>query len=232
MEASKKYITVLILLAGLCAGQAYGQQNTNDWWGKLDKLNDKIISAVNRFNDGVCTIITKVTLTAEKTRTYPVVPFTNHRPAYAKTPSKVPCTNNSSKEMARETVRSLILGEGYCVSSGYGYRKDPFTNQTEFHHGIDLAAPAGTKVYSVENGTVVRTGYSETYGYYIVIGQGNRLMEKYAHLKEVFVYNGETVQKGEAIGEVGSTGRATGPHLHFELIVNNKRINPNQRYKF
>lgn len=106
------------------------------------------------------------------------------------------------------------------ISSGYGYRG------SEFHGGIDIAAGTGATVHAAAGGRVVVAGWQGSYGNTVVIDHGNGLVTRYAHLSRINVSIGESVGSGGSIGAVGSTGRATGPHLHFEVIANGSRKNP------
>lgn len=112
------------------------------------------------------------------------------------------------------------------LTSKYGYRRDPFTGVTTFHYGIDIGANQGTTVYSAAYGTVVYTGYNSSSGNYITIDHGNGYKTQYKHLSKILVKTGEVVNKGQKIGLVGSTGRSTGPHLHFEVLLNGATKNP------
>lgn len=109
---------------------------------------------------------------------------------------------------------------GGRISSSYGYRGG------EFHGGIDIAAGTGSPVCAAAGGRVVFAGWAGGYGKSVIIDHGNGLATRYAHLSRIYVSAGETVSRGETIGAVGSTGRATGPHLHFEVMVNGGRTNP------
>jgi murein DD-endopeptidase MepM/ murein hydrolase activator NlpD len=119
--------------------------------------------------------------------------------------------------------RSVITGSAFLrpvvgwLSSGFGYRKDPFTNVMHFHRGVDLAAPAGTTVRSALDGKVVVVGYDPVLGNYIVIRHQISYSTLYGHLSQVWVSRGATVTRGQRIGTVGNTGKSTGPHLHFEI---------------
>jgi len=112
------------------------------------------------------------------------------------------------------------------VSSDYGPRKDPFTGRTSIHRGIDLAAPAGTQVLAPWGGKVVSVGSESGYGNYIVVEHAEGFQTRYAHLAATSVRAGDSVSAGEVLGTVGSSGRSTGPHLHFEVIRNGTRIDP------
>lgn len=118
------------------------------------------------------------------------------------------------------------------ISSRFGYRVDPITKRRgSFHKGIDIAAKTGTPVYAAEKGIVEKTGYFNGYGNLIVIKHGNDLATYYAHLSEILVKRGQSINKGTFIGRVGSTGRSTGPHLHFEVRKGGKAMNPEEFWK-
>ena len=119
--------------------------------------------------------------------------------------------------------RSVITGSAFLkpvigwLTSGFGYRRDPFTGQMQFHRGIDLAAASGTVVRSALDGTVVMAGRNAVMGNYILIRHQINYSTLYGHLSQIWVSRGETVSRGERIGAVGTTGKSTGPHLHFEI---------------
>jgi murein DD-endopeptidase MepM/ murein hydrolase activator NlpD len=112
------------------------------------------------------------------------------------------------------------------VSSGCGYRADPFTGAAAFHAGIDFPGPVGTPVYAAARGRVSFVGQRSGYGNCIEIDHGNGLLTRYAHLAGFAARVGEHVAAGARIGAIGSTGRSTGPHLHFEVRVNDRPVNP------
>ncbi len=112
------------------------------------------------------------------------------------------------------------------VSSGYGMRVHPILRRRKRHSGVDLAAPTGTPVYATAAGEVSRADRSRTYGLVIYLEHGADLQTRYAHLSKLLVADGQTVQKGDVIGYVGSTGRSTGPHLHYEVRVDGVAVNP------
>ncbi len=112
------------------------------------------------------------------------------------------------------------------LSSGYGNRRDPFDGTPEFHSGLDIAADHGTPVRATADGTVISAAVNGNYGQAVMIDHGFGLGTRFGHLSRFAVRPGQRVRRGEAIGFVGSTGRATSPHLHYEILLNGKTINP------
>jgi murein DD-endopeptidase MepM/ murein hydrolase activator NlpD len=115
--------------------------------------------------------------------------------------------------------------KGY-VTSNYGYRRDPFTGLTSFHRGLDIAASKGTEIRASGSGVVTYVGYKGNYGYMILISHGYGYETVYAHNSKNLVTVGQQVTKGDVIALLGSTGRSTGPHVHFEVQLDGKQINP------
>ncbi len=115
--------------------------------------------------------------------------------------------------------------EGY-ISSYFGERMDPFNGEEAMHKGIDFATDAGTDVLAVAEGVVTWSGPREGYGNLIEINHGNGLVTRYAHNAQTLVSVGDTVQRGQAVAVVGSTGRSTGPHVHFEVLRNGTQVDP------
>lgn len=111
-------------------------------------------------------------------------------------------------------------------TSGFGFRKSPFTGRPEFHEGIDIAARRGTPVFAPAEGTVERVGRRRGYGLQVFIAHGHGLLTSYAHLNKALVKAGQKVRKGQKIGIVGNTGRSTGPHLHYEVRMNGVPLDP------
>lgn len=105
------------------------------------------------------------------------------------------------------------------VGSGFGWRIDPFTGGSALHTGLDFQAEPGTPILTAAGGVVVVQEYHPAYGNLIEVDHGNNLVTRYAHASRVFVKKGDLVKRGQKIAEVGSTGRSTGPHLHFEVLV-------------
>ena len=114
------------------------------------------------------------------------------------------------------------------LSSGFGYRNDPFTGKWRFHYGIDIANAIGSKVTAARDGEVVAAGSNNAYGNYLVIRHDNGFQTLYAHLDTVHARKGQWVRQGQWIADLGNTGRSTGPHLHFSLYKNNNAIDPLQ----
>lgn len=112
------------------------------------------------------------------------------------------------------------------ISSDYGYRIHPTLGVEKFHNGIDMAAPSGSPVLAAYGGTVVAAAYNASMGNYIMINHGDGLYTIYMHCSALYVSSGATVSAGSQIGAVGSTGRSTGPHLHFSVRLNGNYVNP------
>jgi len=114
---------------------------------------------------------------------------------------------------------------GY-ISSVFGERMDPFNGEEAFHKGLDFASEAGADVLAVAQGVVTYAGPREGYGVLVEINHGNGYVTRYAHNSRVSVARGDTVERGQAIAVVGSTGRSTGPHVHFEVLKDGRPIDP------
>jgi murein DD-endopeptidase MepM/ murein hydrolase activator NlpD len=112
------------------------------------------------------------------------------------------------------------------ISSGFGYRSDPFTGSGAFHAGLDFRGPVGAPIYSAAKGRVSFAGVRSGYGNCVEIDHGNGLMTRYAHMSAFRARVGQAVDAGDVIGAIGSTGRSTGPHLHFEVRVHDRPVNP------
>jgi septal ring factor EnvC (AmiA/AmiB activator) len=112
------------------------------------------------------------------------------------------------------------------ISSGFGYRSDPFTGEGAFHAGLDFRGPIGAPVYAAARGVVSFAGVKQGYGNCLEIDHGNGLKTRYAHMSAFRAVVGQQIAAGGVIGAIGSTGRSTGPHLHFEVRLNDQAINP------
>lgn len=129
----------------------------------------------------------------------------------------------------REVLDYVPLGKpvwSLWVSSSYGTRSDPFKKTKAYHKGIDFAGRTGNKIRVMAKGKVTKSEYSTSYGNLVVIDHGNGFVTKYAHMNKAYVQKGQYVENGDAIGEVGSTGRSTGPHLHYEILYQGKDVDP------
>jgi murein DD-endopeptidase MepM/ murein hydrolase activator NlpD len=129
--------------------------------------------------------------------------------------------------LMRMPSRSPVLGAE--LASRFGNRSDPFTGRHAFHAGLDFSASHGTPILSAAGGTVTYAGYRSDYGNMVEISHGNGLSTRYAHASKLLVKQGTVVTPGEKIALVGSTGRSTGPHLHFEVLRNGEQTDP-KRY--
>lgn len=128
-----------------------------------------------------------------------------------------------AKKVAIPSTRPVTTG---WYSSNYGYRIDPFSGQKAFHEGVDFMADSGTPIHAAGGGIVVYADTYAGYGNMIEIDHGNGLISRYAHASKVLAKVGDVVMKGQKIGEVGNTGRSTGPHLHFEVRYRGAPQNP------
>lgn len=112
------------------------------------------------------------------------------------------------------------------LTSSFGHRSDPFTGRRARHNGIDIPGPVGTPIYATADGTVGRAQWLGGYGKYIEIEHGHALQTRYGHLSQILVEPGQRVRRGDLIGLMGSTGRSTGSHLHYEVRVAGAPVNP------
>lgn len=112
------------------------------------------------------------------------------------------------------------------ISSGFGYRSDPFNGSAAFHAGLDFKGPVGTPIYAAATGKIKFAGRRAGYGISIDVDHGNGLLTRYAHMSRLNASLGQKVEAGSVIGAIGSTGRSTGPHLHFEVRINDRPVNP------
>ena len=118
----------------------------------------------------------------------------------------------------KSSPSGLPLPYEVAPSSGLGYRIDPFTNQIAWHDGTDFPAPTGTPILATANGIVIKAGWGGDYGNMVEVRHPNGYITRYAHAQELSVQVGQAVKKSQVIGKSGSTGRSTGPHLHYEIV--------------
>jgi murein DD-endopeptidase MepM/ murein hydrolase activator NlpD len=130
------------------------------------------------------------------------------------------------EELASATP-SIWPAHGWLTGT-FGGRSDPFTGEPGYHQGIDISTEKGQPIYATADGTVESATYTGDYGNFIVLRHGFGLTTRYGHLSSFAAKTGQTVKRGDVIGYVGSTGRSTGAHVHYEILANGKLINPLQ----
>ncbi|MBV9210110.1 MAG: M23 family metallopeptidase [Acidobacteria bacterium] len=141
--------------------------------------------------------------------------------------SSLPVQPKTSAYAANSNMPSIWPVAGTFGKSGFGFRRNPFGGSgTEFHKGQDISAPYGASVIATADGTVVIAGWLRGYGNVVYIDHGNGISTRYGHLSRIDVIVGQTVKRGEQLGLVGSTGRSTGPHLHYEVRLDGQATNP------
>ncbi|MCP5143804.1 MAG: M23 family metallopeptidase [Gammaproteobacteria bacterium] len=133
-----------------------------------------------------------------------------------------------NRELSDSILPSGLPVSSGWISSGYGYRTDPLSGGRAFHAGVDLAGRSGSTVKAVADGVVTWSGPRPGYGNMVEVTHGNGFVTRYAHNRENTVAVGEKVEKDQAIALLGSSGRSTGPHVHFEVLKDGKSVNPNQ----
>jgi len=131
-----------------------------------------------------------------------------------------------SRELAMQIVPGGRPVESGYISSFFGKRPDPFTGESAFHAGLDFAGAPGTRVLAVADGVVSYAGKDQGYGKLVEITHGNGYVTRYAHNASLLVEPGQTVRRGDPLALMGSTGRSTGTHLHFEVLRNGRPVNP------
>jgi murein DD-endopeptidase MepM/ murein hydrolase activator NlpD len=201
-------------------------------------VNDKIEEFTNSFNqitdDYIAERSTKTDRSGDRTETE----FTNDMRGlknsldsliklYSR--SEVPVADLSSAEAKIEafmdTVPTLWPAEGRLTDE-FGYRKDPFTRKKKFHAGIDIGANYGTKIRAAASGKVIFAEYTGGTGRTVKISHARGITTVYGHASSILVKKGQTVKKGDVIAKVGSSGRSTGPHLHFEVLLYGTAVDP------
>ena len=132
----------------------------------------------------------------------------------------------SALENVLDGVPQVTPASMKAITSGFGYRRDPFNRRGAMHSGLDFRGPTGTPIYAAAKGKVTFVGWKGGYGKTVEIRHGNGMMTRYAHMSKFEAKVGQQVEGGETIGAIGNTGRSTGPHLHFEVRINNRAVNP------
>ncbi|MCZ8368640.1 MAG: M23 family metallopeptidase [Porphyrobacter sp.] len=129
-------------------------------------------------------------------------------------------------ERALDSIPQVVPASVENITSGFGYRRDPFNGRGAMHAGIDFKGAMGSPIFAAAEGRVTFAGWKSGYGQAIEITHGNGMLTRYAHLSRIDVKVGQPVAAGVTIGGLGSTGRSTGPHLHFEVRINDRAVNP------
>ena len=140
------------------------------------------------------------------------------------------CKQNDERLQCIPAIQPVANKDLKYTASGYGRRIDPIYKTVKFHHGMDFSANTGTPVYATGDGTVTSSGWESGYGITIEIEHGFGYQTRYAHLSKTQVRRGQKVKRGEIIGLVGSTGKSTGPHLHYEVVNKGRKVNPVNYY--
>lgn len=148
-------------------------------------------------------------------------------------PTKVPdmpenrVSGKDQRQSLIEEIKTLLPDQGGArISSGYGPRRDPFSGEVKFHHGLDIAAAEGTDIHPLRKGTVLFSGEQQGYGNVVIIDHGDGFVSKYAHNLTNFARQGQVVDADSVIAQVGSSGKSTGPHMHFEVLYRGEHVNP------
>lgn len=131
----------------------------------------------------------------------------------------------SQQKTLLASVPSVTPVDGW-VTSGFGVRMSPFTGESAYHKGIDVAAPIGTPIYAPADGVIVFSGRKDGFGNFIMIAHGYGVVTGYGHSAQNLVVSGQVIKRGEQIATVGQTGRTTGPHLHYEIWLNGRVVDP------
>lgn len=187
---------------------SYGKTNRYEEW--MDMANSKLVVNTTQKMD----LLARQVYIQSKSFDEVVELCKQHDEMLASIPAIQPVANKNLKKTA----------------SGYGMRIDPIYKTAKFHEGMDFSANTGTPVYVTGNGKVTQAGWDGLYGNCITIDHGFGYVTRYAHLSKIKVRRGQKVIRGEVIGEVGSTGKSTGPHLHYEVHVKGKVVNPVNYY--
>lgn len=141
-------------------------------------------------------------------------------------PQNIALKSYSRNTPVKRSGQTFALPVSGTISSPYGWRKDPFTGEPTFHHGVDIASPAGSGIFAAGKGRVVFSGWKKGYGNVVEIEHGDGFTTLYAHNEKNLVKKGEAVSHYQLIALVGDTGRSTGSHLHYEVKKNGEVVNP------
>jgi murein DD-endopeptidase MepM/ murein hydrolase activator NlpD len=129
-------------------------------------------------------------------------------------------------ERALDGIPQVVPASAESITSGFGYRRDPFNGGAAMHAGLDFKGAIGSSIFAAADGEVSFAGWKSGYGHTVEVSHGNGMMTRYAHLSRIDVRPGQAVSAGTTLGGLGNSGRSTGPHLHFEVRVNDRAVNP------
>lgn len=129
-------------------------------------------------------------------------------------------------ERALAGIPQVVPATAQSITSGFGYRRDPFNGRGAMHSGIDFRGAIGSPIFAAAGGRVTHAGWKSGYGKAVEVTHGNGILTRYAHLSRIDVKPGQLLEAGATLGGLGSTGRSTGPHLHFEVRINDRAVNP------
>jgi murein DD-endopeptidase MepM/ murein hydrolase activator NlpD len=132
----------------------------------------------------------------------------------------------SARDEVRARIPSIRPVDTGWLSSRFGFRKDPFTAKQTFHHGLDFSTPVGTPVRTTGDGVVQSVQQQRGFGKVVKINHGDGVVTLYAHLDEILVKKGQTVTRGDVVARSGNSGRSSAPHLHYEVRVAGRPVNP------
>ncbi len=181
-----------------------------------------------RFPEGMLALATQKASTPDSGYRTSLYTFTLMKSAAFGTSGELPTLDLfSHARIEPATVPSIWPVRG-LVTAGFGQRMDPFSGEGAFHAGLDISASSGTGVQAAGEGLVFYAGPDQGYGNEILIDHGYGIKTKYGHLSQIYVVAGEDVKRGQVIGAVGASGKATGPHLHYEVLVQETPVNPSR----
>lgn len=202
------------------------RQNFSDFVRSYSQISDKYASSISRGNSS-----SNQTAASDLMKLNRLIEEMSSSYDFDKEVAAKLEKSNTALENYVDSLPTLLPARG-IISSNYGMRIHPTTKKNAQHNGIDIAADTGDPILAAASGIVTSSGYMSGYGYAVIIDHQNGFKTLYGHASKLLVEKGEKVKKGQVIAKVGSTGRSTGPHLHFELQVNNKAVDPTKYMDF
>jgi len=204
---------------------------TNAKLGSLESLASEVALAYGfgqahrpRFSEAALSLASQTDSTVESSYRASLYAYNFIRRSALNSPRPVAMGMIPGAEFGHE-VPSLWPVHGQ-ITTAFGQSQDPFSGEGVFHSGVDISSHFGTRVDASADGIVVHAGTESGYGNEVLIDHGSGMTTKYGHLSRIFVVVGQEVKRGQVIGAVGMTGRTTGPHLHYEVIINDTPVNP------